>query len=118
MRNKRRVRRAGVAVLVALSIAGCGALAGNKAGGPGPPVVLRMATMNGLPGFMPQVDPYLVNRVAKLSAGKVQIDMVYHVGVNTPGGEQQVVRGVAAGGARPRGPPPPALPPPPAHPLP
>jgi TRAP-type transport system periplasmic protein len=98
MRNKRRVRRAGAAVLVALSIAGCGALAGNKAGGPGPPVVLRMATMNGLPGFMPQVDPYLVNRVANLSAGNVQIDMVYHVGENTPGGEQQAVRGVAAGG--------------------
>ncbi len=98
MRNKRRVRRAGAAVLVALSIAGCGALAGNKAGGPGPPVVLRMATMNGLPGFMPQIDQYLINRVAKLSAGNVQIDMVYHVGVNTPGGEQQVVRGVAAGG--------------------
>src|SRR5260370_20052578 len=97
MRNKRRVRRAGVAILVALSIAGCGALAGSKAGGPGPPVVLRMATMNGLPGFMPQVDPYLVNRVAKLSAGNVQIDMTYHVGEDTPGGEQQVVRGVAAG---------------------
>jgi TRAP-type C4-dicarboxylate transport system substrate-binding protein len=97
MRNKRRVRRAGVTVLVALSLAGCGALAGNKAGGPGPPVVLRMATMNGEPGYMPQVDPYLVHRVAELSAGNVQIDMVYHVGEDTPGGEQQVVRDVATG---------------------
>jgi TRAP-type C4-dicarboxylate transport system substrate-binding protein len=97
MRKRRRVRRAGVTALAALVLAGCGALAGNKAGGPGTPVVLRMATVNGVPGFMPQVDPYLVNRVAKLSAGNVQIDMVYHVGEDTPGGEQQVVRDVAAG---------------------
>jgi len=97
MKKRRRVRRAGVAVLVALALAGCGSLAGNKAGGPGTPVVLRMATMNGLPGFMPQVDPYLVSRVANLSAGNVQIDMVYHVGENVPDGEQQVVRDVAAG---------------------
>jgi TRAP-type C4-dicarboxylate transport system substrate-binding protein len=46
---------------------------------------------------MPQIDPYLVSRVAKLSAGNVQIDMVYHVGENAPDGEQQIVRGVAAG---------------------
>jgi len=97
MRNRRRARRAGAVVLAALALAGCGALAGSKAGGPGAPVVLRMATVYGLPGFMPQVDPYLVNRVAKLSAGEVQIDMAYHVGVDAPGGEQQVVRGVAAG---------------------
>jgi TRAP-type C4-dicarboxylate transport system substrate-binding protein len=97
MRKRRRVRRAGAAVLVALALAGCGALAGNKAGGPGTPVVLRMATVNGEPGFMPQVAPYLVSRVAKLSAGNVQIDMVYHVGENAPDGERQVIRGVAAG---------------------
>jgi TRAP-type C4-dicarboxylate transport system substrate-binding protein len=93
----RPARRTGVAVLMALALAGCSLPAGNKAGGPGTPVVLRMATMNGEPGFMPQVDPYLVSQVAKLSAGNVRIDMVYHVGANVPGGEQQVVRGVAAG---------------------
>jgi TRAP-type C4-dicarboxylate transport system substrate-binding protein len=97
MSNTHRARRVGAVVLVVLALAGCGALAGSKAGGPGTPVVLRTATVNGEPGFMPQVDPYLVNRVAKLSAGNVQIDMVYHVGENVPGGEQQVVRGVAAG---------------------
>jgi TRAP-type transport system periplasmic protein len=97
MSNTRRSRRAAAVILVALSLAGCGALAGNKAGGPGAPVVLRMATDYGTPGFMPQVDPYLVNRAAKLSAGNVQIDMAYHVGENVPGGEQQVVRDVAAG---------------------
>jgi TRAP-type C4-dicarboxylate transport system substrate-binding protein len=97
MSKKHRARRAGAAVLVVLGLAGCGALAGSKAGGPGTPVVLRMATANGEPGFMPQVDPYLVNRAAKLSAGNVQIDMAYHVGENVPGGEQQVVRDVAAG---------------------
>jgi TRAP-type transport system periplasmic protein len=97
MRKRRRVRLAGAAVLVALALAGCGAQAGSKAGGPGTPVVLRMATDYGEPGFMPQVDPYLVSQVAKLSAGNVRIDMVYHVGENVPGGEQQVIRGVAAG---------------------
>jgi TRAP-type C4-dicarboxylate transport system substrate-binding protein len=97
MRKRCRVRRAGAVVLAALALAGCGALAGSKAGGPGAPVVLRMATVYGVPGFMPQVDPYLVSRVAKLSAGNVQIDMTYHVGEDTPGGEQQVVRDVAAG---------------------
>jgi len=97
MRKTRRGRPASAVVLVALALAGCGAQAGNKAGGPGTPVVLRMATVNGVPGFMPQVDPYLVNRVAKLSAGNVQIDMAYHVGENLPGGEQQIVRDVAAG---------------------
>jgi TRAP-type C4-dicarboxylate transport system substrate-binding protein len=97
VRKTRCARRAGAVVLVVLALAGCGALTGSKAGGPGTPVVLRMATVNGVPGFMPQVDPYLVNRVATLSAGNVQIDMVYHVGENVPGGEQQVVRGVAAG---------------------
>ena len=97
MRNRRRARLASAVVLVALALAGCGLAAGNKAGGPGAPVVLRLATVNGTPGFMPQVDPYLVNRVAALSGGNVQIAMVYHVGENVPGGEQQVVRGVAAG---------------------
>ncbi len=97
MRKRHRVRRAGVTVLVALALAGCGSLAGSKAGGPGTPVVLRMATRHGISGFMPQIDPYLVNRVEKLSAGNVQIDMVYHVGENVPDGEQQIVRGVAAG---------------------
>src|SRR6266567_1253551 len=97
MRKRRRVRRAGVTVVVALALAGCGSLAGSKAGGPGTPVVLRMATRHGISGFMPQIDPYLVNRVEKLSAGNVQIDMVYHVGENVPDGEQQIVRGVAAG---------------------
>ena len=97
MRTRRRVRLAGAVVLVALALAGCSAQAGSKAGGPGAPAVLRMATVNGVPGFMPQVDPYLVSRVAELSAGNVQIDMAYHVGENVPGGEQQVVRDVAAG---------------------
>ena len=66
MRQRRRVRRAGVTVLVALALAlaGCGLQAGSKAGGPGTPVVLRMATRHGIPGYMPQVDPYLLNRVA------------------------------------------------------
>src|SRR5260370_14975476 len=97
MRKRCCVRRAGAVVLAALALAGCGALAGSKAGGPGAPVVLRMATVYGLPGFMPQVDPYLVNRVAKLSAGDVQIDMAYPVALDAPGGEHQLVPAVPPG---------------------
>jgi TRAP-type transport system periplasmic protein len=92
------IRRASVAVLVALALAlaGCTSPGGNKAGGPGKPAVLRMATANGTPEFTPQID-YLVDRVEKLSDGNVRIDMAYDVGDENPDAEQQVVKGVGAG---------------------
>jgi TRAP-type C4-dicarboxylate transport system substrate-binding protein len=90
------IGRAGLAVLAAVTLAGCGPTSGNKAGGPGQPVVLRMATILGEPGYLPQVD-FLMDRVDKLSAGNVRIEMVYRAGGFEPDAEEQAVRGVAAG---------------------
>ena len=87
-----------VAVAVAIVTGACTgeAPAGNKAGGPGEPVVLQMATVNGDLGFTPQVQ-YLVDRVAQVSDGNVQIEVMYEVGDFAPDAEQQVVGGVAGG---------------------
>src|SRR5260370_42520782 len=103
MNQNRFLRRvaltAGMAVASALAIAGCTSPGGSKAagpGGPGGPVVLRMATVNSDLGYTPQVQ-YLVDRVRELSAGNLRIDMVYKVGNFAPDAEQRVVRGVATG---------------------
>jgi TRAP-type transport system periplasmic protein len=96
MSRIRSVAVAGLAALAALGPAGCSLSGGNKAGGPSEPIVLRMATTDGLPGYKPQID-YLVNRVESLSAGNVQIDVVYGVGDGNRNAEQQVAQGVAAG---------------------
>ena len=48
---------------------------GDKAGGPGEPVVLMMATVNGDLDFTPQIQ-YFVDRVAQLSDGNVRIEVV------------------------------------------
>ena len=79
-----------------VSLAGCGAQTGNKAGGPAAPVVLRMATVNGEAGFNPGVDE-LLERVEELSNGNVKIEMAFRVGEFEPDAEQQIVRGVADG---------------------
>ena len=92
-----RLLKAVTLVLAAvLSLAGCGAQTGNKAGGPAAPVVLRMATLNGEAGGNPGVDD-LLKRVAALSNGNVKIEMVFRVGEFEPDAEQQIVRGVADG---------------------
>jgi TRAP-type transport system periplasmic protein len=88
------IRRTGTAVVVAALLAACSPLEGNKAGGAGTAVVLRMATADALPGAMPQVE-YLVDRIEELSAGNVRIEMVYQVGSFTLGADQQIVRDVA-----------------------
>lgn len=87
-----------VAVAFALAAGACTSdgATGDKAGGPGEPMVLEMATVNGDLVFTPQVQ-YLVDRVAELSDGNIRIQIVYEVGVFAPDAEQQVVRGVAAG---------------------
>jgi TRAP-type transport system periplasmic protein len=94
-RPLRRVISAAVAAL-ACSVAACAAPGGTKAGGAGEPVVLHIATVNSDLGYTPQIS-YLVDRVSQLSGGNVRIDHVARVGNFTPGAEQQVVRGVAAG---------------------
>jgi TRAP-type C4-dicarboxylate transport system substrate-binding protein len=80
----------------AVSVAGCGALTGNKAGGPAAPVVLRMATVNSEAGFNPAVTE-LLERVEALSNGNVKIEMAFGVGEFEPDAEEQIVRGVADG---------------------
>jgi TRAP-type C4-dicarboxylate transport system substrate-binding protein len=79
-----------------VTTAGCGALTGNKAGGPADPVVLRMASVNGEPGYNPGVDE-LLQRVEAVSNGNVKIDMAFRAGEFAPDAEQQIVRGVADG---------------------
>ena len=96
MSRTRLVRGAGVALMLGMVLAGCSLSEGNKAGGPGKPVVLRMATVDGEPGYRPQVES-LVKRVESLSQGNLRIEVVYGVGNFNPDAEQQVVRGVAAG---------------------
>jgi TRAP-type C4-dicarboxylate transport system substrate-binding protein len=87
----------GFVVVVAIVATSCStASGGDKAGGSGEPVVLRMATVNGDLAFTPQIQ-YLADRVDELSEGNVQIEIVYEVGSFAPVAEQQVVRGVAGG---------------------
>jgi TRAP-type C4-dicarboxylate transport system substrate-binding protein len=68
----------------------------DKAGGPGEPVTLTMATVNGDLDFTPQIQ-YLINRAAQISDGNIQIEVAYEVGDFAPDAEQQIVRAVAAG---------------------
>jgi TRAP-type transport system periplasmic protein len=91
-------RWATLAVVVGVLIlsAGCAADSGDKAGGPGEPVVLRLATVNGDLAFTPQVEA-LVAQVDELSDGGLRIEVVYEVGNFEPDSEKQVVDGVAAG---------------------
>jgi len=92
-----RLVQASILVLAAfVSVAGCGAQTGNKAGGPAAPVVLRMASVNGEAGYNPAVDE-LLKRVEAQSNGNVKIEMAFRVGEFAPDAEQQIVRGVADG---------------------
>ena len=79
-----------------MSAAACSAQAGNKAGGPAAPVVLRMASLNGEAGYNPAVDE-LLKRVEALSNGNVKIEMAFRVGEFAPDAEEQIVRRVADG---------------------
>ncbi len=68
----------------------------RQAGGPGEPVTLTMATVNGDLDFTPQIQ-YLLDRAAQVSEGNVQIEVVFEVGDFAPDAEQQVVNEVADG---------------------
>ena len=95
MSRARLIRRASIVVLAGVLVTSCTTLDGNKAGGAGTPIVLRMATVQALPGAMPQFE-YLADRVEELSAGNVRIDMVYQVGSFALEAELDVIRDVAA----------------------
>lgn len=98
MRRRSRLRMLGSVAVAAFLTTSCstGGGTGDKAGGTGDPVVLRMATTNGNLDFTPSVR-YLVDRVNELSEGNLRIEMVYEVGSFQHDAEQQVVRGAAGG---------------------
>jgi TRAP-type C4-dicarboxylate transport system substrate-binding protein len=103
---KTRGRRTLIAALVATTLvaAACGAdtSGGDKAGGAGEPVILRMAdtgsSLSSNLSYVPAVEAF-VQRVTELSAGHLRIDMADTSGNSAPDAEQQVVRDVAAGKA-------------------
>jgi TRAP-type transport system periplasmic protein len=87
-----------LAATATVTAAACsvGGDAGDKAGGPGAPVELRLANTGGSIDQTPAVE-YFVERVQELSGGKVRIDVVDQWAEFAPDAEQQVVRDVAAG---------------------
>jgi TRAP-type transport system periplasmic protein len=102
---KTRGRRTLIGALAAAAVvaAACGAgTSGDKAGGAGEPVILRMADTGSSLGsnlsYVPAVEAF-VQRVSELSDGHLRIDMADTSGNSAPDAEQQVVRDVAAGKA-------------------
>jgi TRAP-type C4-dicarboxylate transport system substrate-binding protein len=97
---KNRSRRAAIilAAIAASAAAGCGGdgAGEDKAGGPGAPVVLRLANTNGQLDFTPAVD-YFVNQVEERSGGRLRIEAVDRWGNYSPEAERQVVNDVSAG---------------------
>src|SRR5687767_1025045 len=87
-----------LAVAVAILAGGCssGGPSRDKAGGPGEPVVLRMAGATDDPRLHPSVD-YFVHRVEEVSGGELRIELVNKWGDFAPDAEQQIVRDVADG---------------------
>ncbi|HEU4354907.1 MAG TPA: TRAP transporter substrate-binding protein DctP [Actinomycetota bacterium] len=95
---RRTLRLTIVAVALAIVATACAGdeVPPDKAGAPGEPVTLQMATVNGDLEFTPQIQ-YLLDRVAQISEGNIQIEVVYEVGDFAPDAEQQVVNGIADG---------------------
>lgn len=98
MRSRFRLDTPALAVAMAILAGACtsGRAEGDKAGGSGEPVVLRLATVNGNLDRTPQIQ-HLVERAEELSDGNVRIDVAYEVGSFASDAEQEVVRGVAGG---------------------
>ncbi len=96
MRSGRGRRPALLTMLLIVVLTACTPVAKNKAGGPEPATVLRLATIVGEPGLLPAVDD-LVRTVADRSNGNLTIDVTYDVGSEQPDAEQTVVRGIAGG---------------------
>jgi TRAP-type C4-dicarboxylate transport system substrate-binding protein len=87
-----------LAAAATLAVAACsGAGAGeDKAGGPGKPIVLRLANTNGQLDFTHAVADF-VNRVEELSGGELRIDAVNDWGDSASDAERRVVKDVASG---------------------
>jgi TRAP-type transport system periplasmic protein len=87
-----------VAAVLAIGAAACSSEGGtgDKAGGAGEPVVLRMANPYGGLDQVPAVG-HFVDRVEELSSGEVRIEVTDAWGDFAPGVEQQLVQSVSAG---------------------
>ncbi len=97
MKGRARLATVALAVIAAVVAAGCGGGgAGDKAGGAGEPVVLRMANAYGDLSDVPAVQ-YFVSRVEERSGGNIRIQLASPWGDYAADAEQQVVRAVAAG---------------------
>jgi TRAP-type transport system periplasmic protein len=75
---------------------GGASLGADKAGGPGEPVVLRLANTNGDIVLTPTVE-YFVQHVGELSGGNLRIEVVDDWGNSASDAERQVVNDVSSG---------------------
>jgi TRAP-type transport system periplasmic protein len=99
MRGRARLATIALAVIAAVVVGGCGGgAAGDKAGGAGEPVVLRMANANGDLNGVPAVQDF-VSLVKERSGGNLRIQVQGPWGDYANDAEEQVVRAVAAGKA-------------------
>jgi TRAP-type transport system periplasmic protein len=97
MRGRARLATVALAVIAAVVVGGCsGGGSGDKAGGSGEPVVLRMANAYGDLQTAPVIE-YFVSQVKERSGGNVRVQVASTWGDYADDAEQQVVRGVAAG---------------------
>ena len=99
MSGRARLATVALATVAAVVAGGCsGGTAGDKAGGTGEPVTLRMANAYGDLNDLPAVG-YFVSQVKERSGGNVRITATSSWGDYAADAEQQVVRAVAAGKA-------------------
>jgi hypothetical protein len=99
MNGRTRLATVVLVVITAVVAGGCGGGgSGDKAGGSGEPVVLRMANAYGDLDVVPAVQDF-VGRVKERSGGNLRIQVTSTWGDYADDAEQQVVRAVAAGKA-------------------
>jgi TRAP-type transport system periplasmic protein len=98
MRGRARLATVSLAVIAAVVAGGCsgGGGSGDKAGGSGEPVVLRMANAYGDLQSAPVIE-HFVSQVKERSGGNLRIQVASTWGDYADDAEQQVVRAVAAG---------------------
>ena len=99
MSGRARLATVALAAVAAVVAGGCSdGKAGDKAGGAGEPVTLRMANAYGDLDVVPAVQDF-VSRVKERSGGNLRIQVASTWGDYADDAEQQVVRAVAAGKA-------------------
>src|SRR5215217_6979290 len=98
MKGRTRLATVVLAVISAVVAGACSGdgAGGDKAGGRGEPVVLRMANTASSLDYTPAIKDF-VGRAKELSDGNVRIDAVDSWGEFAADAEQQVVQDVAAG---------------------